>query len=142
MAATAVKIPNLWPEEVNVDVLPPSAVLKVQAANLSERTRGLLEGAVRSVQTDKLVSYSLDLVAPQVPGVRHTVLVAKHSKGKPYPVTIEASTFYSHGPNYGSADASSYVEFLQLVGQVLQSPEVRAVLESLIAIRHEEVERK
>ena len=35
-------IPNLWPDDIKVDVLPPIAILKAQEGLLARMTQGML----------------------------------------------------------------------------------------------------
>lgn len=49
-------IPNLWPPDIRVDVVAPITILKAQAENLSQNTRGFLRnypktGSLQSLQS-------------------------------------------------------------------------------------------
>lgn len=157
MAAT---IPNLWPDDIKVDLVPPLVILRAQADNLSRITQGILEGEVTTVPGDHdYVSHRLDLVAPALDGRQYRILVATHRAGL-YPVTVEADCFRARRPADGAAAGSTaplvsvagtphqlaapsppdwrpvavdQAAFLKLVGEVLRSAEVRSRIDSWIA---------
>lgn len=90
MAAT---IPNLWPDDIKVDLLPPVTILRAQANKIGEITQGILEGEVTTVTGEKdLVTHRLDLLAPSLDGRRVRVLSATH-RDDFYPVVLEADCF-------------------------------------------------
>lgn len=87
------KIPNLWPTEtVSVSTLSPLAILRTQAANLTELTHGLLIG---EVITDDLleegVYHHFDMIAPALDGYRHRILTVKHDPSMLYPVSYSVA---------------------------------------------------
>jgi len=86
-------IPNLWPEGIKVDVLPPVTILKYQATKIREMTKGILECEVTTVTgPEDFVSHRLDLIAPVLDGRRQRVLTATH-RADLYPVVVEADCF-------------------------------------------------
>jgi hypothetical protein len=144
-------IPDLWPEDLSVNILTPAAILKGQAAKLAEKTKGLLEAEVTTseepraaagpldlTRTDAqstgntLIVHDFDLIAPALQNYRHRVMVAKHSAALCYPASVMSEALI-HGPIV----ANSEQEFIQLVGTILQSVAVRAVIQSLIARSNE-----
>lgn len=128
-------IPNLWPEEFNVDVQTPYAILRVQAELLGKMTRGILEGAVETEATNKIVQHRLVVIAPACNGYRHTLVVAIHQLDLPYPVQVQAGSLAFSNANDGLSypSASSDAELQNFLGEVLRSDEVKAVILSLIA---------
>jgi hypothetical protein len=78
-------IPNLWPEQFNVDVQTPYAILQVQANLLSKVTRGILEGVVETETSKEKMQHRLVVIAPAYNAYRHTLLVAIHNLHMPYP---------------------------------------------------------
>ena len=59
---------NLWPDSVDVDAMvPPVVILRVQAALLGERTKGLVRAEVESTQhsSDKIDDYLENVVPPE-----------------------------------------------------------------------------
>src|SRR4051812_38746756 len=89
----ATTIPDLWPHDVHIDVLPPVCVLKVQEAFLERKTQGLLRAKVSTTQTEQLVQHQLDLVAPALNFYRVRLLSATHAAEMLYPVTVAAEAF-------------------------------------------------
>jgi hypothetical protein len=137
----ATTIPNLWSDDISVDVLSPLAILRAQAAQLGRMTKGLLKAEVATTTgTNKWVQHQLDLMAPVLDYYRHRVLTARHHMDMVYPVTVDAECFNdpTGSPELGSSrEAPTEEEFIQLVRQALQSNEVKLVIQSLIARSNE-----
>jgi hypothetical protein len=162
-------IPNLWPEDIKVDVLPPFTILKYQAAKLRELTKGILEAEVTAVSgPEDFVTHRLDLIAPALEGRRSRVLSVTHRVDF-YPVVLEAECFRPKPspttlgeligasrmaatvasalaskvpPTWPNPDdwkpvANDQAELLKRIGEVLKSPQVRATIDSLIALSNE-----
>jgi hypothetical protein len=149
-------IPDLWPNDIKAEVLPPIAVLKVQEGLLARRTQGLLQAKLTTTATENLVQHQLDLIAPSLNFYRERLLSATHDRVMLYPVIVTAGVF---GPKPETPKgllglttpvvesiiqrmsdlgltqrrAATDEEFVQLVREVLQSEEVRALIHSLIA---------
>jgi hypothetical protein len=151
-------IPNLWPTDIVLNVVSPLAILRTQAGLLSEMTKGLLTAEVATVETDNgAVRHLLDLIAPALNGYRHRLMSVTHRRDMIYPVTVIAEGFPPkfHAKVMAQAVASisevltpltggSYPqaatqqEFLEMAGEILHSPEVRSLIQSLIARINEE----
>src|SRR4051812_45259929 len=89
----ATTIPDLWPVDIKLDVLPPVAILKTQEGFLARKTQGLLQAKVSTVATDALVQHQLDLIAPGLNFYRERLLSATHAADTLYPVTVSAEAF-------------------------------------------------
>lgn len=151
-------IPDLWSDDIKVDVLPPLAILKAQEGLLARKTQGMLEAKLTTTEAGDLVQHQLDLIAPSLNFYRERLLTATHDRLRPYPVTVAAECFapkmeVSQGtlapiqqmgkalsevhralvPEAIQRKAATDAEFVQLVREVLQSAEVRALVSSLIA---------
>jgi hypothetical protein len=142
-------IPDLWSDDIKVNVLPPIAVLKAQEGLLSRKTQGMLQAKLTTTETDKLVQHQLDLIAPGLNFYRERLLSATHSADMLYPVTVTALAFdpepltplsllqaaiaRARDPSRLQRRAATDDEFIRLVGEVLQSQTVRALIYSLIA---------
>jgi len=153
-------IPSLWPDDIKVDVLPPLAILRVQASKIHQLTKGVLLGDIQTVTgSDGFVSHRLDLIAPALDKRRKSIVSVTHREAF-YPVVIEADCFRpkvqpSPAGYAGAAmnlvigssewpDANDWRpiadgqdEFIRRVGEVLKSKEVRAVIDSLLALSNE-----
>jgi hypothetical protein len=145
----ATTIPDLWPDDIKVEVLPPLAILKAQEGLLARKTQGKLQAKLTRTESERLVQYQLDLIAPSLNFYRELLLSARHKRGRYYPVdvTAECLTPKSLGPTRarggGMQDdidspavqqrATTDEEFIRLVREVLQSGEVRSLIHSLIA---------
>jgi hypothetical protein len=139
-------IPDLWPETLKPDVLSPVAILRTQAAKLSERTNGLLEAdVVSSVVVDgeaQTRRYVLEITAPALGHRKFQVLAAEHSMTGAYPVKLHSDFL----PEADSDTASSLVlfdsksrecenqsSFQKYLAKTLSSQKLLTVLESLLA---------
>ena len=140
----ATKIPNLWSQkDVKVEVLSPLAILRTQAANLEQMTQGLIEAEVVTSTGDKGETvYQLDITAPVLGGYRHRLLAVSHQKDMVYPVNFAATpggvlqNVSPHGYRaYTSAQTEA--EFLKNLGEILQSPIINALIQSIIARSNE-----
>jgi hypothetical protein len=153
-------IPNLWPDDIKVDVLPPLVILRAQASKIHQLTKGVLLGEVTSIEgSDGFVTHRLDLIAPALDNRRVRILSATHREGF-YPVVIEAECYRPKarsvaemmhlgtlfdmkvGTTWPDATnwrpvAAGQSEFVKYIGEVLKSKEVRAVIDSLLALSNE-----
>ena len=125
------KIPDLWSDDITVDVLTPLAILRAQVQGLERRTKGLLEVEINSQEKDREVEHWFDLVAPAL-GFRERILQVIHGKFMVYPVRL-----FAEGLDQGSGTAMSQEEFVNLLRKVLRSGQVRASIQSLIARSNE-----
>ncbi len=137
---------DLWPDDISVDIVTPLAILRAQVGPLQKKTKGLLRVNV-STQTSSegdSVIHKMDLVAPALGNYRQEILSVTHTKDRVYPVQIEAECLAT---SVGD-DESGYVdfkrqadteqEFIRLLGEVLRSGPVRAVIHSLLARMNEQ----
>jgi hypothetical protein len=153
--AMADTIPNLWSDDIRVDVLTPLVILRSQASLLRQMTKGILEAEVTTATSDSgAVQHQLDLIAPALNRYRHRVLIAKHERDQVYPVIVEAecfqpktasqrvalsmSTLGTGTPGDWRPKADTEQEFIDLVGKALHSGEVRSIIQSLIARSNEQ----
>ena len=142
-------VPDLWSEDIKVNVLPPIAVLKTQEGLLARKTQGMLQAKLTTTETETLVQHQLDLIAPGLNFYRERLLSATHDREMPYPVTVTAEAFAPHPLNVVQAvgaaikrsvdpaviqrRAATDEDFIRLVREVLHSEQVRALIHSLIA---------
>jgi hypothetical protein len=137
-------IPDLWPEDVTAPtVLTPLAILRFQAGQLRQRTKGLLEA---DVQTQNLlegrVQHSFDLIAPALNRYRYRLFTVEHDLEMVYPVTVSAEgvgfpvnqLFVGETP---AASAFTQDQFLELVARILKADHVRSAIQSLLARSNE-----
>jgi hypothetical protein len=106
----------------------------------------MLQAKLTTTETEKLVQHQLDLIAPSLNFYRQRLLSATHDRVMLYPVTVTAKAFAPAipGPKVAAAlrelnpsltqrQAATDEEFIRLIGEVLQSVEVRGLIFSLIA---------
>jgi hypothetical protein len=136
-------IPDLWSNDIKVNVLPPIAVLKAQEGLLARKTQGMLQAKLSTTETEKLVQHQLDLIAPSLNFYRERLLSVTHDREMLYPVTVTAEAFAPKPLNSNQPfmllqsvmqrRAATDDEFIEMVREVLQSDRVRALIHSLIA---------
>lgn len=144
-------VPVLWSDDIKVDVLSPAAILRAQVGPLRERTKGILEAEISAESSESGVErLHFDLVAPLLENYHHRILTAIHSRNLVYPVSVEAECFRPNPrtgwlqmpvppPKFAAVEsdwrpkAATEQEFIERIGEVFRSSEVRAVIHSLIA---------
>ncbi len=148
MSAT---IPDLWSDDIEVNLVSPVAILRAQTGFLERKTQGVLRAEVTSTTSDNREIHSLDLIAPALNGYRKSILSAAHAKDMIYPVTVRSEGLIP--PDRGLGDAlarlamgssgpdrksvSSQTELIEVVREILQSGYVRSLIHSLIARSNE-----
>lgn len=147
-------IADLWSDNIRADVLTPAAILEAQVEPLRRKTKGVLRAELMTSCRDGWVEHQLQLVAPALQNYRVMVLTVRHLERDVYPTTVMAPCFQrqfrdpleEHGYELGIATgglprnqrpATNQDEFMNVVRQVLQSNDVRATIESLIAQSNE-----
>jgi len=133
MAST---IPNLWPDGIKTTVLTPLVILRHQAADLEQRTSGILRGEVRSVEGDDTVEHQFDIVAPAL-GYEHRILKVQHAKEMIYPARVQADALGARPPQPPNTVMDDE-EFINWLAEVLRSGSMKAVILSLIARANEQ----
>ena len=63
-------IPDLWSDDIQVDVLTPLVILRAQESRLGRKTQGILEARVTTVATEAWIQHQLDLIAPALSTTR------------------------------------------------------------------------
>jgi hypothetical protein len=141
----ATTIPDLWSDDIKVNVLPPLVILKAQEGSLARRTKGMLQARLTTVESGKRVQHQLDVIAPSLDAYRERLLSAAHDREMLYPVTVVSEAFVPEPTSPlglpGTVQAVSASQrqavtdddFIQLVREVLHSRWVRALIHSLIA---------
>lgn len=151
-----VTIPDLWSEDIRVDVLTPLAILRTQEGLLAKRTKGIVQAQVMSDYTMKegsgeiIDEHHLDLFAPALGFARERILSARHERNKVYPVTVTSEALVPEKDIFprlphpstlaqpeNQRQAATQEVFLDLVRQVLQSSLVRSLIQSFIARSNE-----
>jgi len=131
----AQNIQSLWSPDIKATVMSPLTILKGQVEALVLLTGGVLVAQIVEELEEKNVSLSLDLIAPALKGSRHRILKVTHGHDMPYPAKLEAEIFRSG--SYSSSWAPTDEAFTDRVAQVLRSPQVSSIAQSLIARANE-----
>ncbi len=137
------EIPDLWGDDIRVDIVPPLVVLKTQAEAISRRTKGMLTADVsssRDVDDDGAVEcrHKLLLQARSIGYHGEELLQIQHYENRYYPLTIELPTGIVW--DYADSDTPTAYrrcndqdELLAALGRALTSPPTKAALNSLLA---------
>lgn len=135
-------IPDLW-GPIDVGVIGPVAILRVQAGKLAEHTRGLLEGEVKSAAEGTGVRHTFDVVVPALRRYRVELLSVTQDRREPFPADVwfawdASAPATGPRPPFAAADptarsAATAAEFNGLLADALGSPRTLAVIRSLIA---------
>lgn len=130
-------IPSLWSDDIKVDVVTPLAILRAQLEPLYRMTKGLLRAEISSDELpNDTVEHAFELIAPALSNYRYKVLSANHHHNRVYPVGVEAECFES--TSIPERLAHTQEEFIEIIGEVLHSGEIRSVIHSLLARSNEE----
>jgi len=113
---------DLWPSDIAADVpVTPVNILKAQAARIGEKTKNIVEGAVRTSSSGDMI-HSFRLVAPALDNYSYELFRISHSVAL-YPVTVLPT-----GRTLRSED-----DFVSWLKEQLSSPQTRQIVSSLIA---------
>jgi hypothetical protein len=150
---------NLWPQ-ININTLSPKTILTKQVENFRKASQGVLDAALSTVTgTDDYIIYHLDILSNDS---RFRILTATRRKNF-YPIVIEADCFRPKKRNSELGSLISDIvlqtkvsmsdswppeadwrkiawdqeQFVKAIQEVLNSGEVRSIIESLIAQRNE-----
>jgi hypothetical protein len=143
-------IPNLWGEQVKVDVVTPLAVLRTQANVLKRITQGLLEVNIETTSSQDQVIHHFFLVAPALNRYSELLFTVEHAKNKVYPVMVRADCLSLSEclllgivlVDDSTCVAKTQDEFLTALQTILRSGDVQSSIQSLIARSNEAVSVK
>jgi hypothetical protein len=120
-------IPDLWPEQFNLAVRSPLAILEAQAEKLSGKTGGLLQSEVTTTREGEEVTHSLDIIAPDLNDDHHTLVTVTVTPPHMYPAQV--CCVLTDETN----EADDEKALLRLLGQALRSTEVGDLVSHLAA---------
>jgi hypothetical protein len=127
-------IPDLWPDEIgNLDVATPLAILRVQAGQLKQKTRGHVEAAVDTETSadGKVEHYYFDLIAPALNRYRVRLLDAWHRPKQVYPIYVDSEAMQE------TAECATQAGFVHVLGVIFSSSETLSLITSFIAQSNE-----
>ena len=141
------EIPDLWDDDIKVDVLPPLLILKAQAVALNRKTSGILSASVRTElssisdpeKTTLNETHFLELSAP-VYGYSEEILIVTHARSRVYPAQIllpEAIRWSNNLLLSKSNSAATVEEFFKYLREALRSPVTRGSIDTLLARSNE-----
>lgn len=117
---------DFWPDVLRLpDQRAPVTILREQAGALYRKTKGLLEGEVRTLARFDQFEHSFYVVAPALDRYGYELFSVSHGVDL-YPVSVKS------GPDQGRSLASEQ-EFSMWLKQTLGSKETLRVLSALLA---------
>ena len=123
-------IPDLWPDDLNEksNLIMPLTILREQAAALSQRTNGLVEGYVHTVkaQNGAAFEHTFFLVAPSLDNYSVPLLSISHPLGG-YPATVRSKHLAT------AIKASSDKGVVALLRKIFSDPRTKKIVQALIA---------
>jgi hypothetical protein len=135
------ELDDLWPDLNSATIITPASILKTQAAALSQKTNGLLQGEVETSFRGKSIIHEFDLVVPALENYRYSLLRIHHEPTL-YPVYVDESPIpVVAGENTGRHNwysTTAYVlqdeaAFRAWLRQALAAPDTKRILENLLA---------
>lgn len=139
-----IDIPDLWSDDIKVDVLPPLVILKAQDDAIRKKTQGILHTEISTsheLEPDQIhfwVTHALELVAPAI-GYRESVLNVSYREGKLYPATIEMPERIEWADGTASATVRCFDpdEFIAELRVALRSPPTKGAIATMLALSNE-----
>jgi hypothetical protein len=134
----AITIPDLWPDDLDVDVLTPQAILLKQAELLARRTKGIVSVRVHTTGDEKQVKLLFEIWGDAI-GYRELVLEVSYPRDRVYPATLKSPILpYEDEEMEHTAMAYTQEDFLALTGKVFASNDIRSLIQSIIARTNEQ----
>src|ERR1017187_5540967 len=84
------EIEDLWPDFNPAAIVTPASILKTQAAALSQKSKGLLQGEVETWTSEENIYHRFNLIVPALENYRYSLL-RMHHLGTLYPVYVDES---------------------------------------------------
>ena len=146
-------IPDLWSDAINLDDLSPIIILNSQAANIQNRTKGLIVAELIQRKSKNVTELFFDIKSL---AARHRsrLLVCRHLDDDVYPVWITSQALYqAFDEDYAATPSNPFnldfqelqstmiadgqEEFIRLLSKVLKSDGVKSKISSMIAKNNE-----
>ncbi|MBY0459560.1 MAG: hypothetical protein K2V38_19745 [Gemmataceae bacterium] len=138
------EIPDLWDDDIKVDVLPPLVILRAQDEGIRRKTQGILRAAISTTVENEpdgsvWVSHEFGLVAPAL-GSQESLLTVGHAERKLYPVQIfvpDEITWNDGKTISRSIRCYDPDEFIAQLRAALRSPPTKGSVSTLLALSNE-----
>jgi hypothetical protein len=146
------EIPDLWGDDIDVDVVSPHVILKTQAEAIARRTKGLLTAEVStSAEPDDDFNFTsthkLLILARSIGYEGEELLQIQHPDKRYYPLSIEVPSGIVW--DYSDSDTPTCYrrcndqdELIAALRTVLTSPPTKATLNNLLARVNEKREQQ
>lgn len=139
-----IEIPDLWDDDINIDVLPPLVILKAQDEGIRRKTQGILHTDISTTsETDDSdttwITHTLDLVATAI-GYQESILRVTCREDRLYPATIGTPEQITWSDGKTASDMVRCFdpdEFITELRTALRSPPTKAAIATLLARSNE-----
>lgn len=122
---------DLWGALPNIqNAKSPKQLLLEQAEKLSEKTMGVLRGAVRTSVEGSTIGMEFDVVAPYINN--YSVCVARITHNELIFPLYVSRQLYEEGDYPEPDECRTFADFEKALTRVFQSSRVRQVIESLL----------
>lgn len=120
-------IDDLWPSDIqSSSIKPPVTILKEQGTFLGRKTSNIVEGVVRSKETEGEFSWNFYLSAPCFGDYQHRLLNLSHDI-ELYPVKVIDEE--SVTPQIAETED----EFMEILRAIFATPKTKRVIEAILA---------
>ena len=135
------KIEDLWPDINPAAIVTPASILKTQAAALSQKSKGLLQGEVETWAYEQNIYHRFSLVVPALENYRYSLLRVHHLPTvypvyideSPLPVIEGESTDWNSAAGQTTYSLQDEASFRGWLRKALAATETKRILESLLA---------
>ncbi len=125
MITMTTEMEDFWPDLDPSAARTPAGVLKAQAAALTRKTNGLLQGEVVTFFSEEEIYHRLEIIIPAL-DYRYALIVVHHS-GTPYPVYVDS------GPVPGKKSFDDERDFKSWLRTALSATATKNIVENLLA---------
>lgn len=113
---------NLWPELNFEMVTTPKSILALQAKYLSEMTKNVLQGEIRSSGNTENISLVFDIVAPAISNYKFQLFIVQHDI-KLYPLKVIHES--------KSSIIENEEKFEEKISEIFKSPSTIKIINNL-----------
>lgn len=141
---------DLWPQDLDVNVLSPAMILNEQAEVLAKKTQGIFQPEVLEEETDNVLLLHFDLLVPALKHRTRMLTVRQKARGT-YPAIVSSFSFiYTQNiqraehcnlddwkmSNFNANNsymATNQAEFIELISLVFKTGDARTLMTSILA---------
>jgi hypothetical protein len=123
---------DFWPDLNLAPAVTPLSILREQAGLLTQRTGGVLRGAVETWSEGERVAHTFNIVVPALGGYKRTLFTVYHNP-LGYPISVETDPKPVFGIPTEPQTIADENQFRNWLRSMLRSSDVKRIVESLYA---------